>query len=134
MTITECCAQCAGLRIIQPAFNTDHTLTGGGNGKLYIQMFRDAGRQFQSVQAGAGQYDGVVMIFIKLAQTRFNIAAQGQDGQIRAQRKQLTLSAQTCCTDSGAVRQVCKSLEAIGDKCIAGIGARQHTGQGECIR
>ena len=65
--------------------------------------------QTQALEAGGGEQDGVVLAFLKLAQASVDVAAQGVDIQVRIDRAQLRLAAQTGSADAGAGRKIAQT-------------------------
>ena len=87
------CEQFAGTRIVQTALDADGTLAHGRKRQLWRQGHANARLQPQTLEAGNGEDNGIVIAVIQLAQTRADVTAQRANDQVRTALCQLTLTA-----------------------------------------
>ena len=80
-------------------------LARGGQHGGGFEDAADAVGHAQALQARRGENDGVVLAFVQLAQAGVEVAAQGFDLQVGAQRLQQHLAAQAGCADDSALGQ-----------------------------
>ncbi len=125
----------SGVQIVALAadFNAQGALAGGRQHLLWLEDMANALLQAQALEARSGQYDGVVLPLVELAQARVQIAAQRHDLQIRAQVLQQHLAAQAGGTHHRALGQILQARIARRDKGIARVFALHHAGQGEAL-
>ena len=86
------CEQFAGTRIVQTALDADGTLSHGRERQLWRQRLANARLKPQTLKAGNGEDNGIVIAVIQLAQTRADVTAQRANDQVRATFRQLTLT------------------------------------------
>jgi DMSO reductase anchor subunit len=96
-----------------------------------IEPMTDIARQPQTVQAGAGEDDRVVVAGFELRDPRVDVAAQILDIQIRSARTQLRLPSHRGRADDRPARKRIEIAEAHRDEGIERIGALEYRRQRE---
>ena len=89
-----------------PVLDADRALCRGRQPARGFQGLGDVALQAEPLQAGAGQDDRVVLAVFQLSYPGIHVAAKVSEFQVRAQRAELALAAQTAGSDPGSFGQV----------------------------
>ncbi len=85
----------------------------------------------EAVKASGGEDQGVAGAFRELAEPRVDVAAQLDEGDVRAQREEHGASARAGCADTSAAGKRVQRPIRFADPGVAGIHARWDRGKGE---
>src|SRR5690554_3274726 len=120
--------------IAQAAFDAQCALADGRQRDGIRHAVADAIVETQTLQAGAGQHDGVVVSGIQLGQPGVHVASQHLDFQVRAVGPELGFTAQARGANHGALGQLVQVVVVVADKGIGGIFALTDGDQPQALR
>ena len=118
-------------RVVGPGLDPQRPLAHRGKHQAQRQDLRNVLRQPQTVEAGLGQDNGLVVPFAQLPQARVDVAANVAHFQIAAMVEQLGPAAEAARPHHGAGRQEFQGAETVGDEHVGHRGPLGHGRQGQ---
>src|ERR1700730_5060915 len=130
-SVIEKCDNRLGRRVAIANFDCQGALSGGGGHHFHRDQLTDQLCFAQTIQAGGGENDGIVVAGLELAQARIHIAADWMNLKIRTNGLQLSLTSQTAGANVRLLRQRFDAREFHGTQNVAWIFAGGNRGNFE---
>ncbi len=122
------------LRIALPNLDSQRALPNGGAHLVEGEIAGDALMQAKSMDARCRQNQRVAIAAFKLAQPCVQIAAHGEEFQVRPQPPELGLPARAAGAHARARRELLKRFPGGRNEHVARIFTRRHRSQNQAFR
>jgi hypothetical protein len=112
-------------------FEGERTLAGGGTELAGGEALMDGFGALEAVEAGGREDEGIALALLELAETGVDVAADFDEGDVRAQREDLSAAAWACGADAAAGGEGVEGPVGFADPDVAGVGTFGDSSEGE---